>query len=394
MWVAGYGPKALAVAGRVGDGVIIQLADPEIIQWIMGTARRPPRAAGRDPAALKCIVCAPSHVGPIEEGRRDTLFPAMVSNHVKDLIERYGTDGSVVPHALTDYVEARKFYDYDEHSRVGAKHGEFVTDETRDRFDPRQRRPDHDEAPRAFESIGVDHFSIYLMTHRQEETLGVRHAGDPAVHGGDRGDVREENIRAWRSVARGRGGGADLDGDAPGLGATRRAAAPQPGETVLEPGAGPGGHGVPCAPAPSAGRPARISDAAPEMIEVARRRAAELGLDDVAFAVEDAESLKFDDAPFDGVLWRWGPMLIPHINAVVSSSCAVSSVPAAGHPSPWASPSANEWMTASGRAALELGLVDPPDRDAPGPFRLAGDGLLREALERGGSPSGSTRTCR
>src|SRR3954449_12084479 len=31
MWVAGYGPKALGVAGRVGDGVIIQLADPEII---------------------------------------------------------------------------------------------------------------------------------------------------------------------------------------------------------------------------------------------------------------------------------------------------------------------------------------------------------------------------
>ncbi len=51
MWVAGYGPKALAVAGRVGDGVIIQLADPEIIQWIMGTARAAAEEAGRDPAA-------------------------------------------------------------------------------------------------------------------------------------------------------------------------------------------------------------------------------------------------------------------------------------------------------------------------------------------------------
>src|SRR3954447_2900462 len=39
MHVAGYGPKALAVAGRVGDGVVIQLADPDIIQWIMQTAR-------------------------------------------------------------------------------------------------------------------------------------------------------------------------------------------------------------------------------------------------------------------------------------------------------------------------------------------------------------------
>src|SRR4029453_9353162 len=77
MWVAGYGPKALAVAGRVGDGVIIQLADPEIIQWIMGTARAAAEEAGRYPAALKCIVCAPSHVGPLGDGReRPARFPA------------------------------------------------------------------------------------------------------------------------------------------------------------------------------------------------------------------------------------------------------------------------------------------------------------------------------
>jgi probable F420-dependent oxidoreductase len=172
MWVAGYGPKALAVAGRVGDGVIIQLADPEIIQWIMGTARAAAAAAGRDPSALKCIVCAPSHVGPLEDGREQTRwFPAMVSNHVKDLIERYGTDGSIVPKALTDYVEARKFYDYDEHSRVGAKHGEFVTDEICDRFSVLGDIEQITTKLRELESIGVDHYSIYLMTHGQEETL-------------------------------------------------------------------------------------------------------------------------------------------------------------------------------------------------------------------------------
>ncbi len=52
LWVAGYGPKALAVAGRIGDGVIIQLADPDIIQWIMGTARAAAEEAGRDPAKI------------------------------------------------------------------------------------------------------------------------------------------------------------------------------------------------------------------------------------------------------------------------------------------------------------------------------------------------------
>ena len=94
MHVAGYGPKALAVAGRVGDGVIIQLADPEIIQWIMDTARQAAEEAGRDPAALKCIVCAPSHISDDLADAREQVrwFPAMVSNHVMDLIERYGSD--------------------------------------------------------------------------------------------------------------------------------------------------------------------------------------------------------------------------------------------------------------------------------------------------------------
>ena len=173
MHVAGYGPKALAVAGRQGDGVIIQLADPDIIRWIMETARGAAEEAGRDPAALKCIVSAPSHISDDLADAREQVrwFPAMVSNHVQDLIDRYGTDGSVVPQALTDYVQARKFYDYNEHSRVGARHGEFVTDEICDRFCVLGTPEQATAKLRELESIGVDQFNIYLMTHGQEETL-------------------------------------------------------------------------------------------------------------------------------------------------------------------------------------------------------------------------------
>ena len=63
MWIAGYGPKALAVAGRVADGVIIQLADPVIIQWIMDTARRAAEEAGRDPGQLTSPTRASSRAG-------------------------------------------------------------------------------------------------------------------------------------------------------------------------------------------------------------------------------------------------------------------------------------------------------------------------------------------
>ena len=172
MWIAGYGPKALAVAGRVADGVIIQLADPQIIQWIMNTARAAAEEAGRDPGELKCIVGAPSHITDDIESAREQVrwFPAMVSNHVMDLIERYGWE-SEIPAALTDYVKARKFYDYKDHSRVGARHGEFVTDEICDRFCVLGTAEDATKKLKELESVGVDQFNIYLMTHSQEETL-------------------------------------------------------------------------------------------------------------------------------------------------------------------------------------------------------------------------------
>jgi len=172
LYVAAYGPRALGVAGRVGDGVIIQLADPVIIQWIMDQARAAAAEAGRDPDELQCLVCAPSIITDDMEEAREAVrwFPAMVSNHVMDLIERYG-ENSEIPKDLTEYVKARKFYDYKDHSREGAAHGEFVTDEICDRFCVLGTAEQAIAKLRELESIGVDQFNIYLMTHGQEETL-------------------------------------------------------------------------------------------------------------------------------------------------------------------------------------------------------------------------------
>ena len=50
----------------------------------------------------------------------------------------------------------------------------------------------------------------------------------------------------------------------------------------------------------------------------------------------------------------------------------------------WASSRVNPWITAAGRAALDLGLTDPPDHDAPGPFRLGDPERLRSVVEGGG----------
>jgi alkanesulfonate monooxygenase SsuD/methylene tetrahydromethanopterin reductase-like flavin-dependent oxidoreductase (luciferase family) len=129
---------------------------------------------------LKCIVGAPSHISDdiVDAREQSRWFPAMVSNHVMDLIDRYG-DSSDIPKDLTDFVKARKFYDYNEHSRVGAKHGEFVTDEIVDRFCVLGTAEAATKKLKELEAIGVDQFNIYLMTHGQEETL--RAYGDEII---------------------------------------------------------------------------------------------------------------------------------------------------------------------------------------------------------------------
>src|SRR5262249_19684298 len=100
-------------------------------------------------------------------------FPAMVSNHVFDLLASH--DQSELPHALIDYVERmrRARYDYSEHSRVGAKHGQQVTNETCERFCVLGTAEQHVEKLRHLEAAGVDQWNIYLMTHNQERTLDV-----------------------------------------------------------------------------------------------------------------------------------------------------------------------------------------------------------------------------
>ena len=169
--VAAYGPKALAVGGRVGDGIIIQLADPDLTAWFMGQARAAADAAGRDGSKLEAIVSAPAFVSAdMELARSETRwFPAMVSNHVVDLLERY--DPAELPEALHAYVARRKFYDYKDHSRRGAQHGEFVDDETCDAFSVLGTVEQHIAKLERLVEAGMTQFNIYLMTQGQEEIL-------------------------------------------------------------------------------------------------------------------------------------------------------------------------------------------------------------------------------
>ncbi|GAB2654349.1 TIGR03842 family LLM class F420-dependent oxidoreductase [Kribbella swartbergensis] len=172
VWVAAYGPKALAATGQVGNGYILQLADPDIAEWMIATVRRSAEEAGRDPAAIKFCVAAPAYVGDDLDHQREQTrwFGGMVGNHVADIVARYGTSGAV-PKALTDYIEGRKGYDYSEHGRAGNTHTAFVPDEVVDRFCILGPVDNHLSRLAELKSLGVDQFAVYLQHDAKEDTL-------------------------------------------------------------------------------------------------------------------------------------------------------------------------------------------------------------------------------
>jgi SAM-dependent methyltransferase len=197
-----------------------------------------------------------------------------------------------------------------------------------------------------------------------------------------------EQVEAWRAVAAGWERQRSLFWDATHMVSERLVELldPRPAETILELAAGPGDTGFLAAPALAPGGRLTSTDVAPEMVAAAERRATELGLDEslVSFAVEDMEALSFDDASFDGVLCRWGLMLVPDMDAAASEMRRILRAGGRAAIAVWADPEANEWITAAGRSAVELGLMERPDPEAPGPFRLSGEGRVREVLEGGG----------
>ena len=185
VWMAGYGPKALATVGRHADGFILQLADPQILEWTMGAVHEAAKEAGRDPDSISICVVAPAYVGDNIAHQRDQLrwFGGMVGNHVHDLVNRYGTDSAKVPQALADYIKAREGYDYSHHGKAGNPSTDFVPDEIVDRFCILGTVEQHVDKLRELESLGVDQFGIYLMHDQKDETL--EHYGSsiiPAVN--------------------------------------------------------------------------------------------------------------------------------------------------------------------------------------------------------------------
>jgi probable F420-dependent oxidoreductase len=170
VWVAGYGPMALAMSGRVADGVILQLADPDLIRWFVAQVREATTAAGRPADAIRVQAAAPLHVAPRDVGRdRTRWFPALVSNHIVDLVNRYPREQ--LPETLTGYIRDRTGYDYHHHAEVGSTNAGFVDDEVTDRFCVLGEVAEILDKLETLADAGVDQFNVYLMNGDEREQL-------------------------------------------------------------------------------------------------------------------------------------------------------------------------------------------------------------------------------
>ncbi|MGW0734510.1 TIGR03842 family LLM class F420-dependent oxidoreductase [Streptomyces sp. NPDC002851] len=173
VWMAAYGPKALALAGRKADGFILQLADPFLTEWMIKAVREAAADAGRDPADVKVCVAAPAYVSDDLAHAREQCrwFGGMVGNHVADLVAKYGEHSGLVPEALTSYIKEREGYDYRHHGRAGNPDTAFVPDEIVDRFCLLGPPAAHIQKLRALRDLGVDQFAVYAMHDAREQVI-------------------------------------------------------------------------------------------------------------------------------------------------------------------------------------------------------------------------------
>jgi SAM-dependent methyltransferase len=159
---------------------------------------------------------------------------------------------------------------------------------------------------------------------------------------------------------------------------------PGPGDTVLELGAGPGDTGFAAAAALGEQGLLLSTDFSPQMVEVARRWGAELGLRNVDYRVIDAERIELESDSVDGVLCRFGYMLMADPAAALSETRRVLRPGGRLALSVWGPPERNPWAAIGGRMLVERGHMPPPEPEAPGVFSMASEERTRGLLEGAG----------
>ena len=159
---------------------------------------------------------------------------------------------------------------------------------------------------------------------------------------------------------------------------------PQPGDSILDVAAGTGDLGF--AAARRVGEEGKVlcTDFSPEMVEAARRNGERAGLSNVEFRVLDAERMDLDDGSFDGVLCRWGYMLMADPATALAETRRVLRDGGTLAFAVWQTPDRNPWAAIPAMILVQRGHMPPPEPGAPGIFAMGEANRVRELVTGAG----------
>lgn len=161
--------------------------------------------------------------------------------------------------------------------------------------------------------------------------------------------------------------------------------APRPGDVILDLAGGPGDNGFLAADAVGPSGKVIETDFAPQMVDVARRRAAERGLANVEARVLDAQDMDLPDDAVDGIVCRWGFMLMLDPVAALGECRRVLRDGRRLAFSVWAGPEKNPWVTTTGMTLMQMGHEPGNDPFGPGGmFSMADPGTIRSLVSEAG----------
>jgi enediyne biosynthesis protein CalE5 len=157
----------------------------------------------------------------------------------------------------------------------------------------------------------------------------------------------------------------------------------QPGASVLDVG---GGYGEPSLTAAhTVGPQGRVvcTDISPEMLAVARERAADAGLTNVEFVARDAEELEFDGESFDAILSRATLMFLPDVAGTLKRLRGFLKSGGRLAATVWGPQPVVQFSAAFPVVVEELALPPPPP-GRPGAFALSDQNRLAELVAQAG----------